>query len=231
MIHYHGTPITPIAKFYKMGGRCFCISYATPTDVTRAHEIGQSVLLDNGAFTFWRQGVEVSAAWWEDYAKWAEPWLDHPTTWAIIPDVIGGTEQENDALIFKWPRHLFKQSAPVWHMHESLDRLKYLCEAWPKVCIGSSGEYADPRSSPWAYRMDETFNAIIPNGGKPPTWIHMLRAMDQAINGQWPFASTDSTNAAQNHHLYNCPTDIASKIDRKQAPARWVPVYQTSLTF
>jgi hypothetical protein len=48
---------------------------------------------------------------------------------AIIPDVIDGDEAANDALINLWPwireKHM---SAPVWHLHESLDRLMRL--AW-----------------------------------------------------------------------------------------------------
>jgi len=229
MLHYHGTPLSPISKLYEMAGRNFCVSYAHPADLKRCHEIGQSVMLDNGAFTFWRQGRETSPEWWGGYAKWVEPWLDFPTTWAVIPDVIGGTEEENDRLLISWPRHLFNQSAPVWHMHESLERLKSLCVGWSRVCVGSSGEYADPSSSRWAYRMDEAFNALCPTGGKPPAWVHMLRAMDQACTGQWPFASADSTNVAQNHHRHSSPVRIAQKWDAIQPPARWEPSHQLEL--
>lgn len=229
VMHFHGTPITPIAKLCEMAGRNFCVSYARPDDVKRCHEIGQSVMLDNGAFTFWRQGVNVDSDWWDGYAKWSDPWLDHPTSWCVIPDVIDGTVEDNDRLIFGWPRHLYAQSAPVWHMHEPLDRLKYLCSAWRKVCVGSSGAYSDPTSSAWAYRMDEAFNALCPTESKPPTWIHMLRAMKQAAEGEWPFASADSTNVAQNHHLHSSPVRISDRWDSRQAPGRWRPREQMAL--
>lgn len=229
MIHYHGTPITPIARLHEMAGRNFCVSYAAPNDLTRCHQIGQSVMLDNGAFTFWRRGVETSPEWWGKYAEWVTPCLDYPTTWATVPDVIDGTEEENDLLIFKWPKHLFKQSAPVWHMHESLDRLKYLCSAWDCVCIGSSGTYSDPSSSSWRYRMDEAWNALLPTGGKPPARVHMLRAMKQACEGDWPFASADSTNVAQNHHRHASPVRIAEKWDAMQSPPRWVSREQLAM--
>lgn len=228
MIHYHGTPLSPIARLYEMAGRNFCVSYAAPADLQRCHEIGQSVMLDNGAFTFWRQNIATSPEWWTRYAEWVRPWLDHPTTWCVIPDVIDGTEEDNDRLIYGWPRDLYSQSAPVWHMHESLDRLKYLTAAWDRVCIGSSGTYADPKSNPWKYRMDEVFNAIAPNG-PPPCWIHMLRAMQQACEGDWPFASADSTNAAQNHHRHESPVHIAQKWDAMNPPPRWTPREQLEL--
>ncbi len=51
MIHYHGTPITPKERLYELAGRHFCVSYAAPGDLRRCHELGQSVMLDNGAFS------------------------------------------------------------------------------------------------------------------------------------------------------------------------------------
>ena len=56
VIHYHGTPITPRPVLHELAGRNFCVSYAAAGQVKTCHEIGQSVMLDNGAFTFWNQG-------------------------------------------------------------------------------------------------------------------------------------------------------------------------------
>jgi hypothetical protein len=55
VIHYHGTPITPRAKLLELAGRFFCVRYGEHRDVDIAHEIGQGVMLDNGAYSFWRQ--------------------------------------------------------------------------------------------------------------------------------------------------------------------------------
>ncbi len=87
MIHYHGTPITPVAALYQLAGRHFCVSHARPEDVHRVHQIGQSVMLDNGAFSKWKRGAETD---WPAFYKWCERWLGYPTTWAVIPDVIDG---------------------------------------------------------------------------------------------------------------------------------------------
>ena len=35
MIHYHGTPISPIKAIETMGGKHFCVSYARPDDLKR----------------------------------------------------------------------------------------------------------------------------------------------------------------------------------------------------
>ena len=112
-IHYHGTPLTPLSAFYELRGRHFCVSHAAPQDVRRAHEIGQSVMLDNGAFSKWKSGRETD---WPAFYDWAEPWLAFATTWAVIPDVIDGGSQMQDALIREWP--FGQKGAPVWHMDE-----------------------------------------------------------------------------------------------------------------
>lgn len=56
MLHYHGTPITPRAQLERMAGRMFCVSYAAPQDLATCLRIGQSVMLDNGAFSVFTRG-------------------------------------------------------------------------------------------------------------------------------------------------------------------------------
>lgn len=217
-VHYHGTPITPREVILSLAGRCFCVRYGAAGDLEVSHRIGQSVMLDNGAFTFWRKGQNATAEWWEDYYRWVEPWLDYPTTWAVIPDVIDGDEAANDHLLSLWPHG--DRGAPVWHMDESIDRLLRLCDAWPRVCIGSSGRYEDLNSPQWSRRMDEAMNALCGNG-PVPVWLHMLRGMAKSDSG-YPFASVDSTDIARNHNRpRNTAARMAARWDAKQAPARW----------
>jgi hypothetical protein len=212
-MHYHGTPITPLTALYELAGRCFCVSHAHPADVARCHQIGQSVMLDNGAFSKWKSGKETN---WDSYYAWCEEWLSYATTWAIIPDVIDGGSQLQDAMIREWP---FKhRGAPVWHMDEPLDRLARLVDEWPKVCIGSTAEYAVVLSEGWERRMDEVFNRIA---RRHTPWIHMLRGM-QCLGRRWPFASVDSTDIAQNHHRQqNTPRGMADRWDAIQCKAAW----------
>jgi hypothetical protein len=161
VIHYHGTPITPRTTLLKLVGRNFCVSYAAPVDVEVCHEIGQSVMLDNGAYSFWRQQKPTD---WPGYYAWVERWLDYRTTWAVIPDVIAGGEEENDALLEKWPYG--DRGAPVWHLHESVDRLVRLTTEWSRVCLGSSGIYAVVGDARWHGRMHEAMDAVCGDG--PP---------------------------------------------------------------
>ena len=215
MIHYHGTPITPLAALYELSGRHFCVSHMRPDDVRRCHEIGQSVMLDNGAFSKWRRGADTD---WPAYYGWCDVWLDYPTTWAVIPDVIDAGTQEQDALLREWPYG--QRGAPVWHMDEPVDRLLRLTDEWSRVCIGSTDEYSRVLSPAWQRRMDEAFNAISRRNSRMP-WLHMLRGM-QLSGMHWPFASVDSTDIAQNHHLpQKSPRSMADRWDAMQTPSNW----------
>lgn len=215
MMHYHGTPITPISAIMELAGRCFCVSHAAPQDVARVHMIGQSVMLDNGAFSAWKSGKQTN---WSGYYQWCDQWLDYPTTWAVIPDVIDAGTQEQDALLREWPHG--HKGAPVWHMDEPIYRLLRLCDEWPRVCVGSTAEYAIVLSDAWCRRMDEAFNELASRHKRMP-WLHMLRGM-QLSGKQYPFGSVDSTDLARNHHLpHQTPRKMADRWDGAQCPARW----------
>lgn len=223
MIHYHGTPITPLRKLLQLAGRCFCVSFAHPHDVAVCHEIGQAVMLDNGAFSLWRLGRAVD---WPAYYAWCERWLQYRTTWAVIPDVIDGSSRQNDRLLDAWP--FGDRGAPVWHLQEPIGRLLRLARDWPRVCIGSSGEYRSVASPGWHRRMAAAMDALC-GDGPAPVWLHMLRGLRLA-GSDYPFASADSTNVARNHA--GCPTRgiarrspdaMAAAIDRRQCAGRWHP--------
>lgn len=214
-IHYHGTPITPRTVLYELAGRNFCVSYYSPNDVRACHQIGQSVMLDNGAFSAWKLGAKTD---WPGFYKWCDEWLSFPTTWAIIPDVIDGTDADNDRLIGDWPHG--HRGAPVWHMHESIDRLLRLSDEWPRVCIGSSRQYSELLTSKWCQRMNEAWNAMMRSRVRVP-WVHMLRGM-QMVRYDWPFASVDSTDIARNHNRpQNGARAMADRWDAAQCPAAW----------
>lgn len=198
-----------------MAGRHFCVSFAAPQDLKTCVRIAQSIMFDNGAFSTWRRGLPFDEL---GFLKWLDPILVHPH-WAVIPDVIDGFEDENNAMLGRWPygREL---GVPVWHMHESIGRLLWLTESWPKVCLGSSGAYAVIGTPAWCSRMDQAFNAIAKNHRRMP-WIHGLRMLGQA-GGDWPLASADSTNVAQNWKRdVGCAECKAAPIDAIQCLPLW----------
>ncbi len=199
MIHYHGGPITPIEVAISIWkGRHALISFAYPDQIALAAEIASSFVLDNGAFTVWKRGGKMDV---QGYVTWCNEWQHHPGfDWCLIPDSIEGSEDENDGLLADWPLD-GQVSVPVWHMHESLDRLERLVSSYGRLAIGSSGEFADPGSPRWWCRMAEAMQVACDEEGRPRTKLHGLRQQDPTITSHIPYASDDSSNAAQNHGL------------------------------
>jgi hypothetical protein len=217
MIHYHGTPLTPRSQLERMAGRNFCVSYAEPRDLETCLRIGQSVMLDNGAFSAFTRGNPLDV---KGYYAWCDASLAHPH-WAVIPDVIDGTEDEQRALVKTWP--FGNYGTPVWHLGMPIAYLLDLCSNWPRVCFGSSGAYWQIGTPAWCGRMDEAFNTLAKAFGRIP-WIHGLRMLGQA-DGPWPLASADSVNVARNYKDGDfCAECMAQRIDRVNPPTLWKSV-------
>lgn len=214
MLKYHGSPITPHHMRERMAGKHICVSYANPADADWAMRSAQSVMWDNGAFSTFTKGKPFDEA---GFVKWVEPRLGHPH-WAVIPDVIDGTIEQQRAMIARWPFPPML-SAPVWHMGLPVDWLLDLADHWPRLCFGSSGAYWEVGSEAWERRADEAWNALERRGLRP--WVHMLRGLD-LCGDRWPFASADSCNVAVNFKRNGvCPERMARNIDRRNSPIRW----------
>ncbi len=188
--------------------------------------------MDNGAFSAWRATGEPVD--FDAYREWVEEWHRHPGfDFALIPDMIDGDEADNDALVQQW-RWTGLPGVPVWHLHETVDRLRALAGAWPLVALGSSGRYATPGNGIWWERMAEALAAICIDG-RPTTKLHGLRMLNPAIFTRIPFRSADSTNACQNagslkrFGMYAPPSAwqraqvIADRIEGLNSAPVWVP--------
>lgn len=198
MIHYHGCPITPRdAAIQVLSRRHACVSHAYPQQIELVAEVCQSFMLDNGAFSQWKQGFgEINV---ELFAEFVGRWHRHPGyDWCLIPDVIDGGEDDNDRMIVEWVSFGIHGGVPVWHMHESIDRLVRLCKLYPRVALGSSGEYASVGTVEWWGRMAGAMDAICDTEGRPITKLHGLRMLNPVVFSHLPLASADSCNVARN---------------------------------
>lgn len=194
MIVYHGGPITPETCANRAWRRRHAfISWAAPSQIELAASVCMSFALDNGAFSLWRAGTPVD---WDDYYEWTAEWLSHPACdWAVIPDVIEGTEAENDSLIREWPHG--HAGVPVWHLNESPARLIRLAEDWPRIALGSASDYDVTRPAKCLGRLYDVLPLISVNG-QPIAKLHGLRMLNPAIITRIPLSSADSTNVARN---------------------------------
>jgi hypothetical protein len=211
VIRYHGTPFTPnteAIKFFK--GRHALVSFYRPDQIQLVAEVAESFVIDNGAFSHWRNGGgKISCL---KYSNFVCKWYQHPGfDWCLIPDVIGGSEKENDLLIEKWE---FDKtiSVPVWHLHESLPRLKTLVKTFPRVAFGSSGKYRSPGTDLWWGRMDQAMRVACDGRGRPLTKLHGLRQLNNTILSHIPYASADSATVGRN--LGNLDKDQTLKMSK-----------------
>lgn len=247
MRHYHGLPATPNTAAIEIiqCGNAF-VSMARPDQLALALDYSASLAIDNGEFSAWKQGKPITDR--EPYYQAIAELHRYPVfDFCVIPDVIDGDEAENDALLDAWPWRATAPhiGAPVWHLHESLDRLDRLVSNWPRVCLGSSGQYAQIGTPAWWLRMAEAMDVICDRDGRPATRLHGLRMLDPSVFTRFPFASADSTNIARNIGIdsawkgtYTPPSKEArakvmrQRIEAFQSPQFWdrkaAPI-QTSL--
>lgn len=178
------------------GGHAF-VSFLRPDQLALVVAICQTFAVDNGAFSAWMDGRPILD--WSAFYTWAEACRRVPSCdFAVIPDVIDGSEADNDALLAEWPlgKHF---GAPVWHMHESLDRLLRLAADYPsRICLGSSGEFAKVGTPAWWARMGEAMSVLCDREGRPLVRMHGLRMLNPKVFTKLPLASADSTNIGRN---------------------------------
>ncbi len=215
MIVYHGTPFggdkQGVTRF--LSNRHALIPFPRQEDLATALDVCQTVVVDNGAFSAWQKGEPVED--WSGYYEWCLSLYRHPAfAWAIIPDVIDGDEQQNDELLAEWPDGLDGYGVPVWHLHESIDRLERLCRNYQRVCLGSSGKYSTPGTPAWWSKIREAMDAICDEHGRPIARLHGLRMAAAEYVCRIPFASVDSTNVAQN-------SSLIPRFGMYPAPSRW----------
>ena len=233
MIHYHGLPITPATAAVRAisGGHAF-VSFRHADQLTIALDCAQSFAVDNGAFSAWTSGSPIED--WTPFYEWVGELRNYPTfDFAVIPDVIDGDEIANDRLVDDWPWRTTAPwvGAPVWHLHESLDRLFRLAITFPRVCLGSSGEFAKVGTADWKLRMHDVMRAVCDSKGRPICKLHGLRMLNPRVFTKYPFASADSTNIGRNVGIdsawkgtYTPPTKEAraavmrERIESQQSP-------------
>jgi hypothetical protein len=234
MIHYHGTPVggrrQDAAQFVR--GRHALVPYRRPEDMGAVAEFCASFVFDNSTFGAWKADEEPD---FNGYVEWCSVWCRHPgLDWCLIPDVIDGAEDDNDALIRGWPISLRGKGVPVWHLHESLERLSQLVADWPTVALGSSGKWRTPGTEAWWSRMTDAMTVACDAEGRPKAQLHGLRMLNPEVFRHLPLRSADSTNAVVNSGsldrfgMYLPPTSsqraavIADRIEAYNSAPVWL---------
>lgn len=189
------TPITPLKVFNKYFiNKNVVISFLRAEQYKQAVKNNCNIYFDNGAYTYFRKKIKPD---WDKFYKFLENKIYERF---FIPDIIDGTEEENNKLIQNLPKHLKPKAIPVFHLHESNQRLIDLIQEWDYIALGSSGKYWKIGTLDWFLRMNELMKILCDEKGNPKVKIHMLRCLDEQIFTKFPFYSGDSSNFARNHH-------------------------------
>lgn len=238
MIHIHGTPFSgprECAKiFFK--DRYALIPFKRPENMEAVKQVSKAFVIDNSAFSYWRTGETMD---YEKYLLFVEKHQHEKLLWSIIPDVIDGTDEENDKYIEMWPTNF--KGVPVYHLHEPIERLIRLADKFECVAIGSSGAWANPNSDKWWLRIKTIFDTICDSNGKPPCKLHGLRMLNPDIFTKIPLDSADSTNVVRNCNTLGnfgryIPITAAKRaiviaeiIEKENSPLTWKRNGQTVL--
>ena len=193
MIHYHGTPLSGATEqqilFYR--GRHALLSWPScgPIHIPIT-ECCRSFCIDNGAFTFWKEKQEVD---WQDFYTFVTDWVNHPRfDFYLIPDVIGGTVEQNDNLLGK----AIPGGVPVFHVGEPLTRIDSFIErGYKRMAIGTTKGF-ELKSLLFWNEMRKIFNHLCVDG-VPRMKVHGLRMLDPEVVEAFPFSSGDSTTATR----------------------------------
>ena len=190
MIHYHGGPLGRANQSHEFfRGRHSLISFQHRDELEIMAEVSHSFIFDNSSFSVWKSGKSLDV---QGYYQWVDDWHKHPGfDWALIPDVIEGTEEENDRLIDEWP---FNEGVPVWHLNESIGRIHRLAKDWNRIALGSTSGMNPGSKKYWA-RMAQVMDKVCDSAGRPVCKLHGLRMLNPDIFRHIPLASADSTNA------------------------------------
>lgn len=237
MIHYHVTPIggTNTAVSRIIQSKFALVSYARPDQLNVVLEYCSGFILDNGAYSAWRRGEEMN---WDEYAQWVNKISTHPAyQFAILPDVINGTEAENDELL---EQHQLPYGVPVFHQGESFDRLERLAGNYPIIAI-SSVEKSIPSISFNSW-INAVFQRLTDDLGVPRVKVHGLRMLNPEIFTRYPFSSADSSYLGQTcadeskftGSLRPISTEVRAavlidRVEAYQAPWRYAPPKELQL--
>jgi hypothetical protein len=216
-ISVFGLPMNPMPLLEQLAGKSFCVSYGTRDKLGRQLDdairlvgaVESSILLvDNGAFSAHQAGVNTMTdeAYLQGFANWANEISERcPQAIVVLPDVIGGTCEQNWQLASE-TMSMFDAAdrlMPIYHLDEPIHYFLNLCETFNYVGIGSAGQYFNINGKAWHARMTEIFAALDKweaesNGAFIRPRLHLMRAQSKAH--LFPVDSSDSVNVSMNHN-------------------------------
>lgn len=142
----------------KLEGKNILLSYAYNKDLC-SHFKNESLIMDSGAFTFWKNGQAIDV---KKYAEYTKENIDHFEHF-IAPDVICGSEQENIFNLMQYVDIIQNQEKvmPVFHEGDTFDLLQeYISLGFKKIALGATVSRGKSCLTDW---LDVVFKEFPPN--------------------------------------------------------------------
>lgn len=222
----HGTPITPKHWLEELAGESFCVSFADPRQLDQVlllQDPDGVMLIDNGAWSVFRKGGgqldRVGFFKWANEIQWC-----CDVAVSVIPDVIGGSVEENWLEASYAVHHLSdfpERLMYVWHMTEPLEHLVRAARLFNFIGIGSCGPYdVEHHRREYRHRLKLAFTALqhVHHRFERRPWVHLMRGL-AVYRDHVAADSADSTNVARNHRRGGpVPGHVRGLADRIRAP-------------
>ncbi len=155
-------------------------------------EEGYEIFLDSGAFTAWKQGVEIDIYKYIDFIK-QHPQIKVYSNLDVVSksfiDKRSAAEQSKANMDIMEKAGL--KPLAVFHYGEPLEYLKYYIEKYDYIALGGMVGESTKHILPW---IDACFEYICNKDGSPKVKIHSFGMTSVTLLNKFPFYSADSSS-------------------------------------
>lgn len=165
--------------------------------IRRFRKLGLHLFLDSGAFSAWKNGIEINI---DDYIQYIQN--NHIGKYIVL-DIVGDPELTYKNLKYMESKGL--QPIPVFHLGSDKKYLEQLVnEGYYYICLG--GTVGSNRNKRIEF-FDECFNNF------PDTYFHGLGMTDPQLLLKYPWFSADSTTWLIGRKFCKLATKEGQRID------------------
>lgn len=158
------------------------------------------LMLDSGAFSAWKRGIEINRQEYADYIKRNIHLLDSYVNLDVIPGAPNRkrtqAEVEDSAQRSYKNQQWFKRQGlnpiPVFHQGEDFRWLhRYIDDGEPYIGISPSGDYPTVTIKPW---LDQAFTITTNDKGLPIVRTHGFGVASFELLKRYPWYTCDATS-------------------------------------
>ena len=156
-----------------------------------------NLMLDSGAFSSWRKGVDIDLDRYIDYVKWRQGMVTTCINLDVIPARFGqkpSPQQVEESATKGWENLIRMEDAglnpmPVFHQGENYKWLDKMIEKYDYIGISPANDKVMFQRREW---LDDVFSAITDSRGHPVVDTHGFGVTALTLMFRYPFTTCDS---------------------------------------